>query len=81
MYNSLFEPNWQHTQGSKISDAPEKEFCSFFNAFEIKKDYLKVGTKNPGVVHKIVNKIMCYLEGGHPLEEGHMCLSQSRKVK
>ena len=54
--------------GSKISKAPENKFCGFFYAFAIKEgtkeDYLEV-RKRQRLDYRLVNKIMCFLEGGY----------------
>ena len=56
--------------GSKMSNAPENDsFAVSFIHVELrrdcKRDYVKVGESNVGSVYRIVNKILCFLEGGY----------------
>lgn len=56
--------------GSKLSSAFQSDsFTVYFMHLELKKeqkkDYMKVGQTGLGLGYKMVNKIMCSLEGGY----------------
>ena len=69
-YKSLFEPNWWHMPGGKISNIlyslENNSFAASFTHLklrEIKEDYIEIGASKAGIWIIVVNNNICSFEG------------------